>query len=152
MQKIIHSSHSFRRNSYILTCRLSFILSVLFLTYHHFFLTYHHSSHTGTLCTFTQSDLCRANDNWRDWATISWWQADSFVLMIDWPTILQGQQVNWWFEPSQPLWIISRLKETFIKRYPVKRTNKADIRPEEQSQKTESYRENLSNATQSKRL
>ena len=25
--------------------------------------------------------------------------------------------VNWYFEPSQPLWIISGLKETFKKRY-----------------------------------
>ena len=50
--------------------------------------------------------------------------------------------VNWCFEPSQPLGIISGLKETFIKRYKVERTNKAEIRPEEQSQKTESCREN----------
>ena len=49
--------------------------------------------------------------------------------------------VNWCFEPSQLLGIISGLKETFIKRYKVERTNKADIRPEEQSQKTDSHRE-----------
>ena len=53
--------------------------------------------------------------------------------------------VNWYFEPSQPLGIISGLKETFIKRYIVERTNKAEIRPEEQSQKTESCLENLWN-------
>ena len=35
------------------------------------------------------------------------------------------------------------LRETFIKRYVVERTNKTDIRPEAQSEKTESYRENL---------
>ena len=29
------------------------------------------------------------------------------------------------------------MKETFIKRYIVERTNKAEIRPEDQSQKTE---------------
>ena len=46
------------------------------------------------------------------------------------------------FKPSQPLEIISGLKETFIKRYIVERTNKAEIRPEEQSEKTESCREN----------
>ena len=40
------------------------------------------------------------------------------------------------FEPSQPLGSISGLKETFIKRYAVEMT-KADIRPEEQSEKTE---------------
>ena len=33
---------------------------------------------------------------------------------------------------------ISGLKETFIKRYIVVRNNKAEIRPEEQSEKTES--------------
>ena len=30
----------------------------------------------------------------------------------------------------------------FLKRYVVKRTNRADIKPEEQSEKAESYREN----------
>ena len=50
---------------------------------------------------------------------------------------------NWWFQSSQPLGIISGLKENFIKRYIVERTNKAEIRPEEQSEKTESCRENL---------
>ena len=58
--------------------------------------------------------------------------------------------VNWCFEPSQPLGIISGLKGTFIKRYKVERTNKAEIRPEEQSEKTESYRENLWNEIQLK--
>ena len=43
----------------------------------------------------------------------------------------------------QLLGIISGLKETFIKRYKVKRTSKAEIRPEEQSEKTESCRDNL---------
>ena len=33
---------------------------------------------------------------------------------------------NWCFEPSQPLEFISGLKETFIKRYIVERTNKAE--------------------------
>ena len=46
--------------------------------------------------------------------------------------------VNWCFEPSQPLGIISGLKETFIKRYTIERTNKAEVRPEEQSEKAES--------------
>ena len=42
--------------------------------------------------------------------------------------------VNWWcFEPSPPLGIISGLKETFIKRNTVERTNKEEVRPEEQS-------------------
>ena len=38
---------------------------------------------------------------------------------------------------------MSGLKETFINRYIVERTNKAEIRPEEQSEKVESCRENL---------
>ena len=44
---------------------------------------------------------------------------------------------------GQPLGSISGLKEISIKRYVVERTNKAEIRPEEQSEKTESCRENL---------
>ena len=51
--------------------------------------------------------------------------------------------VKWCFEPSQPPGIISELKETFIKRLRVERTNKAEIRPEKQSEKTESSWENL---------
>ena len=35
------------------------------------------------------------------------------------------------------------LKETFIMRYTLERTNKTEIRPEEQSEKTESCWENL---------
>ena len=76
-----------------------------------------------------------------------------------WPTLKQGtgeittktsELVNWCFEPSQPLAIISGLKETFIERHIVERTNKEEIRPEEQSEKTESYRENLWNEIQLK--
>ena len=63
---------------------------------------------------------------------------------------LQQQLVNWCFEPSQPLGIISGLKETFVKRHVVERTNKAEIRPEEQSVKTESCREKLWNEIQLK--
>ena len=43
------------------------------------------------------------------------------------------------------------LMETFIKRYVVERTSKAEIRPEEQSEKVESCRENLWNDIQLKR-
>ena len=56
---------------------------------------------------------------------------------------LVRQLVNWCFEPSQPLGIISGLKETFIKKYIVERTNKAEIKWEKQSKKTESCRENV---------
>ena len=54
------------------------------------------------------------------------------------------------FKTSQPQGIILGMKETFIKRYVVERTSKADIRPEEESQKTESCRENLWNEIQLK--
>ena len=56
-----------------------------------------------------------------------------------------GELVSGCFKPSQPQRIISGLKETFIRRHIVERTNKAEIRPEEQSEKTETCRENLSN-------
>ena len=46
--------------------------------------------------------------------------------------------MNVCFEPSQPQRIISELRETFIKRYIVEMTNKAEIRPGEQSEKAES--------------
>ena len=49
----------------------------------------------------------------------------------------------WCFTPIQPQRIISGLKKTITKRYRVERTNKADIRPEEQSEKAESCREKL---------
>ena len=45
---------------------------------------------------------------------------------------------------------MSGLKETFIKRYIVERTNEAEVRREEQSEKTESCRENLWNEIQLK--
>ena len=53
--------------------------------------------------------------------------------------------------PSQPLRIITGLKETFIKKYLVERTHKAETRPEEKGEKTESCRENLWNEIQLKR-
>ena len=56
--------------------------------------------------------------------------------------------VSWCFDPSQPLGITSGLRETFIKRYIVERTSKAEIRQVEQSEKTESRRENLWNETE----
>ena len=46
--------------------------------------------------------------------------------------------VSWCFKPSQPKRIISGLRETFIKRHIVERTNKAEIRREEQTEKAES--------------
>ena len=48
--------------------------------------------------------------------------------------------------------MISGMRETFIKRYRVERANKAEIRPEEQSEKAESCRENLWNEIQLKGL
>ena len=42
------------------------------------------------------------------------------------------------------------MKETLIKRYIVEMTNKAEIRPEEQSEKAESFRGNVWNEVQLK--
>ena len=58
--------------------------------------------------------------------------------------------VNWCFEPSQPLGIISGLRETIIDIYILERTNKAELRQQKQSEKTKSCRENLWNEIQLK--
>ena len=57
-------------------------------------------------------------------------------LDFDYNRVIQSFKkiVNWCFEPSQPQGIISGLKETFIKRYIVERTNKAKIRPKKTEQ------------------
>ena len=55
-----------------------------------------------------------------------------------------------YFKPSQPQRIISGLKETFVQKYLAERANEAEIRPEEQSEKAESCRENLWNEIQLK--
>ena len=54
------------------------------------------------------------------------------------------------FKPKQPQRIISGLRETFIKRCIAERTNKAEIRLEEQSVKVESWQMNLWNEIQLK--
>ena len=69
---------------------------------------------------------------------------------IMWWSDLLTYLLTWCFKLSQPQRIISGLKETFIKRYTVQRTNKAEIRPEEQSEKAESWRENSWNEMQLK--
>ena len=51
--------------------------------------------------------------------------------------------VSWGLSPVNQQRVVLGLKQTFIKRYIVERTNKADIKPEERSQRTESSRENL---------
>ena len=56
-----------------------------------------------------------------------------FVYRVSQLTV--NQSVNWCFKPSQSPGIISGLKETLIRRYIVERTNKAEIRPEEQRRK-----------------
>ena len=58
--------------------------------------------------------------------------------------------VIWCFKPSQPKTILSGLREIFINRYLVERTNEAEIRSEEQSEKAESCLENLWNGIQLK--
>ena len=63
---------------------------------------------------------------------------------------LMSWWVSWCFKPSQPQRITSGLRETFKKRYNiiVERTNKAEIRPEEQSENAASCWENLWNEIQ----
>ena len=58
--------------------------------------------------------------------------------------------VNRCFKPSQQQRITSGLKEIFIKSYIAERTKKAEIRPEEQSEKAESCQEHLWNEIQLK--
>ena len=53
--------------------------------------------------------------------------------------------VRWCCKSSQRQRIISGLRETFRKRYLVERTNKAEIRTKEQSEKAESCQEKLWN-------
>ena len=65
-------------------------------------------------------------------------------------TDLLQQLVSWCFKPSQPQGLISGLEETFVKRCVVERTNKGKIKPEEQTEKAESCRENLWNEIQLK--
>ena len=59
-----------------------------------------------------------------------------------------SELVSWCFKPSQLQRITSGLRETFIKRYIVERTDKVEMQPEEQSEKAGSYRENLWNNIQ----
>ena len=63
------------------------------------------------------------------------------------PTTLavKGLMMMMMIKPSQPQRITPGPRETFIKRYIVERANKAELRPEEQSEKVESCRENLWN-------
>ena len=63
---------------------------------------------------------------------------------------MEKKLAGWCFKPSQPQRVISGLREAFIKRYIVERTNKAEIRPEEQSEEAESLGENLWNEIQLK--
>ena len=85
------------------------------------------------------------------------WNANFLVLskplvMSRWASSegLVNYFISWCWEPSQPVGIISGLKETFIKRSIVERTNKAELRPQEHRKKTESCRENLWNEIQLK--
>ena len=67
-----------------------------------------------------------------------------------WGGAIVSKLVSWCFKPSQPQRITSWLTEAFIKRYLVERTNQAEIRLEEQSEKAESCWENLWNEIQLK--
>ena len=74
-------------------------------------------------------------------ASVALWSS-SGSCCVSWPCSparrkLRGikRLVSWCFKPSQPKKIISGLKETFIERYIAERTNKAERRVEEQSEK-----------------
>ena len=83
------------------------------------------------------------------------------VFLTDWERQISGRegkegrktalQPCWCCKPSQPQLIISGQTEAFIERYILERTSKAEIRPEEQSEKVESCRENLWSEIQLKR-
>ena len=75
-----------------------------------------------------------------------------FIYLACLLTVIIGviQLVSWSFKHSQPQRITSELRETSIKRYMAERTNKAEIRPEEQGEKAKSCQENLRNETQLK--
>ena len=53
--------------------------------------------------------------------------------------------VSWCLKPSQSQRITSGLRETFVKRYIIERTDGAELRPNEQGEKAKSCRENLWN-------
>ena len=65
-------------------------------------------------------------------------------------TVKVSQLPSWCFMPSQPQRIKSGLMDTFLERYIAERTSRAEIRPDEQSEKAESSRENLWNEIQLK--
>ena len=64
----------------------------------------------------------------------------------------QRKLASWCVKPSQPHRIITGLEENFLQIYTVEKTNKAEIRPEERSEKAEGCRENLWNEIQLKGL
>ena len=70
-----------------------------------------------------QRERKREREREREWQTFM--EGFSFIdtLLALRKNVLVGKIVNWCFEPSQPLGSISGLKETFIKRYIVERTN-----------------------------
>ena len=68
-------------------------------------------------------------------------KGDSKVESNDSPEIPDRGEIRYPWPPFERVgW--GELKETFRNRYIVERTNKAEIRPEEQSGKAESCREN----------
>ena len=81
------------------------------------------------------------------------------MLYIDLPQALKGEPSSSVFSIDGTLisafaaphcGVISGLRETLIKRHLVERTNKEEIRPDEQSGKAESSRGNLWNGIQLK--
>ena len=72
---------------------------------------------------------------------------DALISSIQPEGYIRVSLVIWWFESSKPLRIISGLQ-----RHIVERTNEAEIRREEQSERAEICREDLGNEIQLKGL
>ena len=75
------------------------------------------------------------------------------MKLLIWTTRKNGQVrilVSSCFKPSHLQRIILGLRETLVKKYTVESTNEAEIRPEEQSEKSDSCGKNLWNEIQLK--
>ena len=95
--------------------------------------------------TGARSGLCRCKSRVRIFCLIF---AVTAAAAAQLPRRLNGWLFGWLvgaFKPSKPQRITSGLRESFVKRYIVERTNNAELRPKEQSEKAKSCREDLWN-------
>ena len=106
----------------------------------------------------------RWEDNIREWTCLEFGKSQRAVenrkkmektgckIICGAPTalVVKGLMMMMMIKSSQPQRITPGPRETFIIRYIVERANKAELRPEEQSEMAESHRENLWNGIQLK--